>query len=68
MRRRIAGYCCTISRASRSIPRSIAYLRQRHGCDAAAFAASRSSWGPYLALGYKLARLREKLERAGEPA
>ena len=47
---------------------AIAYLRQRHGCDAAAFAASRSSWGPYLALGYKLTRLREKLERAGEPA
>lgn len=41
-----------------------AYLRQRHGCDAVAFAANRSSWGPYLALGYKLARLREKLADA----
>ncbi len=42
----------------------VAYLRRRHGCDPAAFAASRSSWGIYLALGYKLARLREKLEPA----
>ncbi len=40
----------------------IAYLRERHGCDPAAFAASRASWGEYLALGYRLARLREKLE------
>ena len=39
----------------------IAYLRERHGCDPAAFAADRSSWGPYLALGYRLMRLREKL-------
>lgn len=42
----------------------VAYLRWRHGCDPAAFAASRSSWGSYLALGYKLARLREKLDAA----
>ena len=42
----------------------VAYLRRRHGCDPAAFAASRSSWGIYLALGYKLARLREKLDAA----
>ena len=41
----------------------VAYLRERHGCDPAAFAASRAAWGAYLALGYKLARLREKLER-----
>jgi hypothetical protein len=40
------------------------YLRERHGCDPAAFAADRSSWGLYIALGYRLARLREKLERA----
>jgi 3-methyladenine DNA glycosylase/8-oxoguanine DNA glycosylase len=45
----------------------IAYLRERHGCDAAEFAASRSSWGPYLALGYRLARLRDKLA-AGKSA
>jgi 3-methyladenine DNA glycosylase/8-oxoguanine DNA glycosylase len=42
----------------------ITYLRERYGCDPAAFAASRSSWGPYLALGYRLGRLREKLDRA----
>jgi N-glycosylase/DNA lyase len=38
-----------------------AYLRERHGCDAAEFAANRSSWGCYLALGYRLTRLRDKL-------
>jgi N-glycosylase/DNA lyase len=40
------------------------YLRERYGCDPAAFAADRSCWGDYLALGYRLARLREKLEAA----
>jgi 3-methyladenine DNA glycosylase/8-oxoguanine DNA glycosylase len=40
-----------------------AYLRERHNTDPAAFAASRAAWGTYLALGYRLARLREKLER-----
>ena len=45
----------------------IAYLRERHDCGPAEFAASRSSWGPYLGLGYKLTRLREKLERAAQP-
>jgi 3-methyladenine DNA glycosylase/8-oxoguanine DNA glycosylase len=39
-----------------------AYLRERYDCDPAAFAADRSSWGDYLALGYRLARLRERLE------
>ena len=43
-----------------------AYLRERHGCDPAEFIANRPSWGPYLALGYRLARLRDKLA-AGEP-
>ena len=42
----------------------VAYLRERHDCDPAAFAESRAAWGSYLALGYKLARLREKLEAA----
>jgi 3-methyladenine DNA glycosylase/8-oxoguanine DNA glycosylase len=46
----------------------IAYLRERHGCSPVEFAASRSSWGPYLALGYRLTRLREKLARATQPA
>jgi 3-methyladenine DNA glycosylase/8-oxoguanine DNA glycosylase len=41
----------------------VAYLREKYGCDAAAFAAEQSSWGAYLALGYRLTRLRDKLER-----
>ena len=45
----------------------VAYLRERHGCDPAAFAASRSSWGDYLALGYRLTRLQEKLAQAAQP-
>jgi 3-methyladenine DNA glycosylase/8-oxoguanine DNA glycosylase len=40
------------------------YLRERYGCDPAAFAAQRVSWGDYLALGYRLVRLREKLAQA----
>ncbi|MGC2198861.1 MAG: hypothetical protein WA633_01735 [Stellaceae bacterium] len=40
----------------------VAYLRERYGCDPAEYAAGRSSWGPYLALGYRLSRLREKLD------
>ena len=43
----------------------IAYLRERHGCDPAEFAASRSL-GPYLALGYRLAQLRDKLAASGQ--
>jgi 3-methyladenine DNA glycosylase/8-oxoguanine DNA glycosylase len=39
-----------------------AYLQERHGCGPAEFAASRSSWGGYLALGYRLTRLGEKLD------
>jgi N-glycosylase/DNA lyase len=42
----------------------VAYLQERHGCGPVEFAESRSAWGPYLALGYKLARLREKLDGA----
>jgi 3-methyladenine DNA glycosylase/8-oxoguanine DNA glycosylase len=41
-----------------------AYLRERYGCSPAEFAERQSSWGAYLALGYRLARLREKLEQA----
>jgi 3-methyladenine DNA glycosylase/8-oxoguanine DNA glycosylase len=41
-----------------------AYLRERHDCDPAAFIEGRSSWGNYVALGYRLARLREKLQQA----
>jgi hypothetical protein len=38
-----------------------AYLRERHGRDPAAFTAEQSPWGDYLALGYRLTRLRDKL-------
>jgi 3-methyladenine DNA glycosylase/8-oxoguanine DNA glycosylase len=44
-----------------------AYLRERHGSDPAAFVASRAGWGAYLALGYRLTRLREKLAAAPAP-
>jgi hypothetical protein len=40
---------------------AIAYLRDRHASDPIAFAASNSGWGAYLALGYRLARLSERL-------
>jgi 3-methyladenine DNA glycosylase/8-oxoguanine DNA glycosylase len=43
----------------------VAYLRERYRCEPAAVAAERASWSPYLALGYRLARLRDKLEQAG---
>lgn len=45
----------------------LAYLRGRQGCDPARFAADRASWDVYLALGYRLARLREKLENGTPP-
>jgi 3-methyladenine DNA glycosylase/8-oxoguanine DNA glycosylase len=41
-----------------------AYLRERHAIDPATFVSSRAAWGAYLALGYRLARLREKLDGA----
>ena len=44
-----------------------AYLRERHASEPEAFIASRAAWGAYLALGYRLARLREKLEAAAPP-
>jgi 3-methyladenine DNA glycosylase/8-oxoguanine DNA glycosylase len=39
----------------------VAYLRAKYGCDPAEFAVTRSQWGPYLALGYRMARLSDKL-------
>jgi N-glycosylase/DNA lyase len=39
-----------------------AYLRDRHASDPAAFAVSNAGWGAYLALGYRLVRLSEKLD------
>jgi 3-methyladenine DNA glycosylase/8-oxoguanine DNA glycosylase len=41
-----------------------AYLRERHASDPANFTASHAAWGSYIALGYRLARLREKLNDA----
>jgi len=38
-----------------------AHLRDRHGIGPAEFIASRTDWGDYLALGYRLMRLSEKL-------
>jgi len=43
---------------------AVADLRERFGQDPAEFLAGRAQWGAYLALGYKLSRLRAKL--AGE--
>lgn len=40
-----------------------AYLRERFGCNPADFAEARSAWGAYLALGYRLTRLRDRLEQ-----
>ncbi len=45
----------------------VAYLRERHGCDPAAFVARRAECGDYLALGYRLSRLRHKLAEAAPP-
>jgi len=42
-----------------------AYLRERYAGDTAAFSAEQSISGEYVALGYRLTRLREKLQRAG---
>jgi 3-methyladenine DNA glycosylase/8-oxoguanine DNA glycosylase len=44
-----------------------AYLRQRHDTDPSSFATSRADWGPYLALGYRLGRLQERLAALSEP-
>jgi 3-methyladenine DNA glycosylase/8-oxoguanine DNA glycosylase len=41
-----------------------AYLREQHNSDPAGFVTSRAAWGAYLGLGYRLSRLREKLEAA----
>jgi 3-methyladenine DNA glycosylase/8-oxoguanine DNA glycosylase len=44
----------------------VAYLRGQYGCDPAEFAISRPDWGAYLALGYRMARLRDKLAQASK--
>ena len=40
---------------------AVADLRERYGQDPAEFLAARAQWGGYLALGYKLSRLRARL-------
>jgi 3-methyladenine DNA glycosylase/8-oxoguanine DNA glycosylase len=45
-----------------------AYLRERQGCDAAAFALRHAACGPYLALGYRLLRLADKLASMKAPS
>jgi 3-methyladenine DNA glycosylase/8-oxoguanine DNA glycosylase len=42
----------------------VAYLRAKYGCDPAEFAVTRSQWAPYLALGYRMARLGDELAQA----
>jgi 3-methyladenine DNA glycosylase/8-oxoguanine DNA glycosylase len=42
----------------------VAYLRAKYGCDPGEFAGTRSQWGPYLALGYRIARLSDKLAQS----
>jgi N-glycosylase/DNA lyase len=60
-----AAHCGLLLHDFRRIPVdtvAIADLRERFGLTPDAFATSRAGWGTYLALGYKLSRLRAKLE------
>jgi 3-methyladenine DNA glycosylase/8-oxoguanine DNA glycosylase len=60
-----AAHCRVLLHDFRRLPIDsvvTAHLREHHGSDPAAFAADRAAWGAYLALGYRLTRLREKLE------
>src|SRR5579883_3062756 len=45
----------------------VSYLRERQGCKAAEFAARHAACGPYLALGYRLLRLSDRLTFSGLP-
>ncbi len=59
-----AAHCALLLHDFRHIPVdtvAVADLRQRFGQTPEEFAASRASWGAYLALGYKLTRLRARL-------
>jgi N-glycosylase/DNA lyase len=62
-----AAHCGLLLHDFRHIPVdtvAVADLRERFGLTAAEFAASRAEWREYLALGYKLTRLRARL---GQP-
>ena len=63
-RRRIAGCCCTISAASRSIRSSSRICASATTPTPAEFIAARAECGVYLGLGYRLMRLREKFQVA----
>jgi 3-methyladenine DNA glycosylase/8-oxoguanine DNA glycosylase len=59
-----AAHCGLLLHDFRYIPVdtvAVADLRQRFGLTPGEFALSRATWGEYLALGYKLTRLRAKL-------
>ncbi len=59
-----AAHCGLLLHDFRHIPIdtvAVADLRERFGQTPDAFTASRADWGAYLALGYKLTRLRAKL-------
>lgn len=59
-----AAHCGLLLHDFRHIPVdtvAVADLRQRYGLTPAEFAASRAEWREYLALGYKLTRLRARL-------
>jgi 3-methyladenine DNA glycosylase/8-oxoguanine DNA glycosylase len=62
-----AAHCCLLLGDFSRIPVDssvIGYLREGHGVTPAEFAEGRAAWGSHLALGYKLARLAEKLDSA----
>ena len=59
-----AAHCALLLHDFRHIPIdtvALADLRERYGQNPDEFAASRAAWGEYLALGYKLTRLRARL-------
>jgi 3-methyladenine DNA glycosylase/8-oxoguanine DNA glycosylase len=62
-----AAHCGLLLHDFRYIPVdtvAVADLRERFGQTPDAFAASRADWGTYLALGYKLSRLRARLAQS----
>jgi 3-methyladenine DNA glycosylase/8-oxoguanine DNA glycosylase len=62
-----AAHCRLLLHDFRRLPVdtvATAYIRDRHGTDPAAYAARQAHWGDYLGLGYRLARLRERLAAA----
>jgi N-glycosylase/DNA lyase len=61
-----AAHCGLLLHDFRRIPIdtvATADLRERYGQTPAEFAGGRAQWGDYLALGYKMTRLRARLEK-----